>query len=218
MVTVLADPSLLAAAPGTPACAALTEAQRPPTHSSEALGGPSPGTAGSGTGLGFSADPAPGASPAAASHRSANLGTAPSTATAFTFSGQEKQAREGINVSSGLLSSRELPANPPGASSPALDSGSAGASLPQDGGLFCAAVTPAEPRSGALGVGPAAGSEIDGPGARIGPMLPGTIMALAAAARERRPESSHHFAPITLAWLGLAAAPFAAVLLRRRLV
>src|SRR3954454_22884568 len=36
MAKVLADPSLLAAAPGTPACAALTEAQRSPTHSSEA--------------------------------------------------------------------------------------------------------------------------------------------------------------------------------------
>jgi hypothetical protein len=49
-------------------------------------------------------------------------------------------------------------------------------------------------------------------------LLPGAYMGLAAAPREKRGNASSGYYPYALAGLVLATAPFAAGLLRRRLI
>jgi hypothetical protein len=226
MLRVLKDPSLLAAAPGTPARAAMMTA---PLCRSGGAGEPvtaSPGSAGADEGV---TSPDGSAVAAALSHRpltggrrSGSLCVVPSLAPgALMSSGRGERAPDGIQPLAGLLCRREDRSNQPGLNTPAatLQAGATGL-LSQDGGLYSSRLAANNlGSSGGPGIEQAAAPGSEDSGRRGGAMLlPGAFMGLAATPHEKQGSASHGYYPYALAGFLLVAVPFAAGLLRRRLI
>jgi hypothetical protein len=222
MLGVLKDPSLLAAAPGTVARAAVTDAPRPPVSETVDSGTASPGNGASGDGDGLRAPSPAGESPSPSlpgnSGRSGDPGMATSDVPpALISSNLVDRAPEGSEVSSGLLSSRA--GNPPGAgtNSPPAGTRAAGARpVMENGGLFSSQV--AIQYSGMNGAGRSPAPGTDQLGFAGGPSLPPGAYPGLVAPLEKPAASVNRFYAYGLAFLALAIAPLAAGFLRRRLL